>query len=276
MYMYIYTYMNVYVHIYMYVCIYFQTGHRHHLSVLLHGWGIWDRWFSRKEEEFFLARAFCLSRLSTQKKMCTREEECKKIKGRNVWERRWRIQATLCVHNVTASMGIFFGVRACAYCRSYMYGYRCVCGCVGVGVSVSLNMFGEYQTWLSMLALDVLARGVWHRCVWYSACLSVCLSVCPSVCRSVPVSVCIPISAFVCVYLSLLTCDAWSMLMVSMCVCVCVCMCVCENVCVSGKTPGEMKSCVAENPPSSDDIQAIDAITTGAPGSTSTRNGARV
>ena len=42
--------------------------------------------------------------------------------------------------------GHFFGVRACAYFRSYMYGYRCVCGCVGVGVSVSLNMFGEYQT----------------------------------------------------------------------------------------------------------------------------------
>jgi hypothetical protein len=38
----------------------------------------------------------------------------------------------------------------------------------------------------------------------------------------------------------------------------------------TGKSPGEMKACVAANPPSASDIKAMDAVTTGPPAAAGT------
>jgi len=65
--------------------------------------------------------------------------------------------------------------------------------------------------------------------------------------------------------------DVWDMVIDTIFQCYCM-----DEEYGTGKTPGEMKTCVAENPPSPDDVKAIDAVTTGAPNSTTTRDAARV
>ena len=211
-YIYVYIYIHTYMYIYIYICIYAYT-------------------FKQVIDTIF--QCYCMDE-EYGTGACARERKSVRESSGETCERDGGVYKQLYVHNVTASMGIFFGVRACAYFRSYMYGYRCVCACVGMGVSVSLNMFGEYRTWLSMLALDVLARGVWHRCVWYSVCLSVCLSVCPSVHLSVGQSLSLCVSLYL--PLSVCTSLSWRVMLDRcwwcLCVCVCACACVCARMCV--------------------------------------------